>query len=442
MRMKKLGAGVLATVMAASMLAGCGQTAADTTQNTAADTAATEATATDAAQTTEGTEAASGEKTIEPTEVTFWHYMTGGLEESLVALTDEFNSTNEYGITVTLVNQGNASDLQTKLQGSAASDSLPDLTQAYNNWLQPYMSKVVHLDDFVANDFDNWDDIVDAYREEVSEFGFIHGVPLNKSTYVLFYNKTLFDELGITAPKTWAEVEEDAKVVYEAKGLPFIGFDDIPGVIDASLHQNGEGFIDENGAMFNTDGGLETFTYLSNLYNNGYARLKGEDSFFSNVLSNQNIASYVGSSAGVSYITVDGWELGVAPLPGNKVNAANMAGTNIVMFAQDTNKQLAAWEYIKFLTSTESTTKFAISTGYLPVRKSAYESADYKALMETDATAAACYEQSANFFFSPTYDQSNDVRNAVSEEYENLIFNKADAQTWLDTLVNAVNAQY
>ncbi|SEF96501.1 multiple sugar transport system substrate-binding protein [Butyrivibrio sp. Su6] len=440
MKMKKLGASILATIMAASMLAGCGQSSTQTSE-TASDAQVSEATevASDAAT---AADEAAATKSIEPTEITFWHYMTGNLEETLTALTDEFNSTNEYGITVTLVNQGYASDLQTKLQASAAADALPDLTQAYNNWLTPYLDKIVHLDDFVANDFDNWDDIVEAYRGECSEFGFVHAVPFNKSTYVLFYNKTLFDELGIEAPKTWADVEADAKIVNDAKGIAFIGYDDSTGAIEATLKQNGENFVDETGALFDTDGGREAFEYLSNLYSNGYARLVGEDGYFSNVISNQNIASYVGSSAGVSYITADGWELGVAPLPGNKVNAANMAGTNIVMFSQDTNKQLAAWEYLKFLTSTESTSKWAVSTGYLPVRQSAYETAEYKAYMAENICAAACYEQSKDFFYSPTFNASNDIRNSVAPAFEQLVLDKADAQTWFDTILSTINAQY
>ena len=440
MKMKKLGASILATIMAASMLAGCGQSSTQTSETTS-DAQVSEATevASDAAT---AADEAAATKSIEPTEITFWHYMTGNLEETLTALTDEFNSTNEYGITVTLVNQGYASDLQTKLQASAAADALPDLTQAYNNWLTPYLDKIVHLDDFVANDFDNWDDIVEAYRGECSEFGFVHAVPFNKSTYVLFYNKTLFDELGIEAPKTWADVEADAKIVNDAKGIAFIGYDDSTGAIEATLKQNGENFVDETGALFDTDGGREACEYLSNLYSNGYARLVGEDGYFSNVISNQNIASYVGSSAGVSYITAEGWELGVAPLPGNKVNAANMAGTNIVMFSQDTNKQLAAWEYLKFLTSTESTSKWAVSTGYLPVRQSAYETAEYKAYMAENICAAACYEQSKDFFYSPTFDASNDIRNSVSPAFEQLVLDKADAQTWFDTILSTINAQY
>ena len=438
MKLKKIGASILAMAMATSMLAGCGQASTEAP----AETQPTEAVETPAAEATTEAAPATEDKNIEATEVTFWHAMNGNLESVLTEITDEFNNSNEYGIKVTLVNQGSYGDLQTKLQASAAADALPDIAQAYNNWLTPYLDKIVKLDDFVANDFDNWDDVVEAYRDECSEFGFIHAVPYNKSTYVLFYNKTMFDELGISVPETWADVEAAAKTVYDAKGISFIGFDDLAGVVEASLHQNGSEYVDATGALFNDDKGLETFTYLSNLYNNEYARLVGEDGYFSNVISNQQIASYVGSSAGVSYIKAEGWDLGVAPLPGNVQKAANMAGTNIVMFAQDSNKQLAAWEYLKYITSTEAMTKWAVGTGYLPIRQSAYETAEYKTYMEENICAAACYEQAKDFFFSPTFEASNDIRSTVPSTVEQLVYDKADAQTWLDTLVEAINAQF
>jgi multiple sugar transport system substrate-binding protein len=441
MKLKKFGAGVLAFAMAATMLAGCGEKADNANVETQPETQeVVEAPAEASVETAEP--AAEEAKTIEPTEITFWHAMNGNLESVLTEITDEFNNSNEYGIKVTLVNQGAYGDLQTKLQASAAADALPDLAQAYNNWLTPYIDKAVKLDEFVANDFDNWEDILPAYRDECSEFGFIHAVPYNKSTYVLFYNKTMLDELGLAVPETWADVEAAAKAVNDAKGISFIGYDDLAGVVEASLHQDGANYVDATGALFNDEKGLETCEYLSNLYNNGYARLVGEDGYFSNVLSNQQIASYVGSSAGVSYIKAEGWELGVAPLPGNVQKAANMAGTNIVMFAQDSNKQLAAWEYLKYITGTDAMTKWAVNTGYLPIRESSYETAEYKAYMDENVCAAACYEQAKDFFYSPTFEASNDIRSTVPSTVEQLVYDKADAQTWLDTLVKAVNDQF
>ena len=435
MKLKKGLAVALTATMAFGTLTGCSNNGSnnETTTN-----GTTQSETTSVAESTSATEssAAVNDGSIQSCTIEFWHAMNNKQEEELTALTNKFNETNEYGITVNLTNQGAYSDLSSKLTANAAADTLPDLAQAYNNWLSAYSDK---LDDFVANDFDNWDDIVAGYRDENSQFGFISGVPFNKSTYVLFYNKTLFDELDLTAPLTWNELLEQAKIIKEEKGIETIGWDDLAGMFQAMLAQNGCGYIDENGALFDNEKGLETVEFIMNLYNNGYARLVGEDKYFSNVISNQLIASYVGSSTGASYITADGWELGVAPLVSNTEMAANAAGTNIVMFSQDANKQKAAWEYLKFLTSADATTEWAMTTGYLPVRTSAYESETYQQFMATDPTSVAAYSQSAYFISQPAFEGSYDVMKAISNTLEEQILNEADAQTTLDALVKAVN---
>lgn len=440
MKLKKGLAVALTATMAFGALTGCSNNGGnnETTAGTVSQAESTPvAESTSAAETTSST--TTDNTGIESCTIEFWHAMNNKQEEELKALTDKFNAENEYGITVNLTNQGKYSDLSSKLTANAAADTLPDLSQAYNNWLSAYSDKLVHLDDFVANDFDNWDDIIAGYREENSQFGFISGVPFNKSTYVLFYNKTMFDELGLTAPTTWDELLTVAETIKTAKGIETIGWDDLAGMFQAMLVQNGSGYIDENGALFDNEKGLETVEYIMNLYNNGYARLVGEDKYFSNVISNQLIASYVGSSTGASYITAEGWELGVAPLPVNTEKAANAAGTNIVMFTQDQNKQKAAWEYLKFLTSAEATTEWAMETGYLPVRTSAYESDTYQKFMETDPTSIAAYSQSAYFISQPSFEGSYDVMNIIDATLEEQIYAKADAQTALDALVSAVN---
>ncbi len=444
MEMKRIGATILTAAMATSMLAGCSSSTTETTAEPATETseAATQE-ATTEATTEASSETATAEKNIEATEITFWHAMSGALEEELTALTDEFNSTNEYGITVTLVNQGKYSDLETKLMASAAAGTLPDMAQAYNNYLTEYIDMVVPLDDFIATDFDNYEDILESYREETSEFGFIHGLPFNKSAYVLFYNKTMFDELGLEAPTTWEELEAVGEKVLAEKNIPAFGVDDRAGFVEATIRQNGGTYLTETGAGFDSEEGKEAIEYIMNLYNNGYASLPADGEYFSTILSNGQIASYIGSSAGASYIdTSSGWELGVAPVPGNKENAAYAAGTNLVMFTQDANKQLATWEYMKFLTSTEATTEWAIATGYLPVRESAYETEEYKAFMESDITAAAAYEEKDFLFVTPTFDATTAVRSQVNSTLEELILNKADAETAFNTLLETVNAQY
>jgi multiple sugar transport system substrate-binding protein len=408
MRLKKLSAAMLAMTMAAGMMAVPAM-------------------------------AEEEEKQIEPCTVVFWHAMNGQQQDTLTALTEQFNEENEYGITVELVNQGYYSDLSTKLTASAVADTLPDLAQAYNNWLTPYLDKVIPLDDFIEDDFDDYEDIIESYRNECSAFGFVSSLPFNKSTYVYFYNKTMFDELGLEAPETWEDLVTIGETVMEEKGIASLGVDDLAGFLEASLFQNEGAYVTEDGPQFDTEEGLETVTYIMDLYNNGYARLVGEDGYFSTTISNQLVAAYIGSSTGVSYIdTTSGWELGVAPLPGNKTNAANQAGTNIVMFATDENQQLATWEYMKFLTSTEATVQWAMETGYLPVRTSGYESEEYQTFMEDDLASTAAYAQADAFFSSEAFDGSYDVMSTVNTKLEELILDEADAETAYEELLEAI----
>lgn len=435
MRLKKMFAVMLTATIAFGALTGCSSSSNSNETTTAAASTTTAAESTSASEVTTATSDAG----IQPCTIEFWHGMNNKQQDALIALTDKFNAENEYGITVNLTNQGGYSDLSTKLTANAVADTLPDLSQAYNNWLSSYVDKIVPLDDFIANDFDNYEDIIEGYRDENSQFGFISGVPFNKSTYVLFYNKTMFDELGLTAPTTWDELLTVAETIKANKGIETIGWDDLAGMFQAMLAQNGCDYIDETGALFDNEKGLETVTYIMNLYNNGYARLVGEDGYFSNVISNQLIASYVGSSTGASYITAENWELGVAPLISNVDKAANAAGTNIVMFTQDENKQKAAWEYLKFITSEEATVEWAMATGYLPIRTSAYESDTYQTFMSTDITAPAAYSQSSYFISQPSFAGSYDVMTAVNAKFEELILMEADPETALAELVATVN---
>ena len=141
------------------------------------------------------------------------------------------------------------------------------------------------------------------------------------------------------------------------------------------------------------------------------------------------------------FLPADGWELGVAPVPGNKEKAVNQAGTNIYMFSTDENKQNAAWEYIKYLTSVDSTIQWSEETGYLPVRKSAYETDEFKKFMDEDKTNnyKSAYEQSPYFFAQPVFDGSYDVMNTVSTVLEDSILDELEPEEVLENLVTELN---
>lgn len=88
---------------------------------------------------------------------------------------------------------------------------------------------------------------------------------------------------------------------------------------------------------------------------------------------------YVGSNAGESFVKqgVDGkFEIGVAPYPAESVM---QQGTDVYMFSNATAEQrTAAFEFLKFLTSTENQITWGVETGYIPATQEAIASDEYK----------------------------------------------------------------
>ena len=374
----------------------------------------------------------------EPVTVEFWHAMSGGLQDALVALTDKFNAENGKGITVNLVNQGGYTDLSKKLMGAVASKTLPDMAQVYNSWIASTLDVVVPLDDFIAKDFDNYEDILESYRKEGAEFGKTYTIAFNKSSQVFFYNKTKYQELGLTPPTTWDELLAVSKTLFDATGKPSLGYDDLVAMFQQYVMQNGSAFIENGEVKFTSPEGIAAMKYILDLHKIGYARTAGEDKYMSSPFNNGDVFAYVGSSAGAAYITPNGFEYGAAPLPKGVKGAVPQAGTNLAMFTQDAAKQAATWEYIKFLTSAESTTQWAIATGYLPIRTSAFESPAYQEYMAKSEVAQAAYAQVADQYFESAYPGAQEVRNLIGAEMEAAILEGKTAEDAVASLAEKI----
>src|SRR5205807_3450270 len=61
----------------------------------------------------------------------------------------------------------------------------------------------------------------------------------------------------------------------------------------------------------------------------------------------------------------------IALLPYTDKPAVDLYGASVSVYKTTPEKELAAWLVIKFLGEKAQTTKWALSTGYLPVRQSA-----------------------------------------------------------------------
>ena len=317
-----------------------------------------------------------------PVEITFWHAMNGELEKSLKNLTDEFTKQNP-NIKVTLQNQSSYPDLQQKITATVASPKdLPTITQAYPDWMfNPIKDNLVtDLTPYIENEtlkFDNYDDILPSLREATKIDNKIYGIPFNKSTEVLWYNKTLLDELGLKPPTTYEELASVSKTIKEKKGIAGAGFDTLNTYYTTFIKTEGKSF-DPNFDV-TSEASVKAVNYYLEGIKEGYFRIAGTDKYLSGPFGNQTVAMYIGSNAGENFVKQgvgDKFEIGVAPYP---TNASLQQGTDLYVFSSATPEQkTAAYELLKFLTTTDNQIKWASETGYMPVRKSAIDSEEYK----------------------------------------------------------------
>lgn len=318
----------------------------------------------------------------EPVEITFWHAMNGDLEKSLQKLTDEFTTANP-NIKVTLQNQSSYQDLQQKITATVASPKdLPTMTQAYPDWMfNPIQDELVtDLTPYIENEtlkFDNYDDILPSLREAAKIDGKIYGMPFNKSTEVIWYNKTLFEELNLKVPTTYKELAEVSKVIKEKKGIAGAGFDALSTYYTTFLKSEGKVF--DSSFDVTSKESQDAVNYYLDGIKEGYFRIAGTDKYLSGPFGNETVGMYIGSNAGENFVKLgvgDKFEVGAAAYP---TNASLQQGTDLYVFSSATPEQkTAAYEFLKFLTTKDKQIQWATETGYMPVRTSAIESDEYK----------------------------------------------------------------
>ena len=332
------------------------------------------------------TKSASNEEIVteitEPVEITFWHAMNGDLEKTLQNLTDKFMASNE-NITVTLQNQSSYPELQQKITATTASpQDLPTLTQAYPHWMVNAVQDelLVDLKPYIENETigdENYTNILEGFRTGSEVDGKVYGMPFNKSTEVIWYNKTLFDELGLEAPTTFEEFAQVSKTITEKKGIVGAGFDSLNNFYTTYLKNKGVDFNSETDVT--SAESVEAANYYLDGVKEGYFRIAGTDNYLSGPFAAEQLGMYVGSNAGESFVkqAVDGkFEIGVAPYPAESVM---QQGTDLYMFSNATAEQrTAAFEFLKFLTSTENQITWGVETGYIPARQEAISSDEYK----------------------------------------------------------------
>ena len=397
----------------------------------------------------------------EPITIEMWHYMNGGQADALNSIIEDFNATNDKGITVNAISQGSIVDLNKKVISAAQSNSLPAIINVYPDIATGLIEdkKLVNLSSFINDKnvgmADEMDDFVDSFIQETSQWnnGEVYGLPMTKSTEVLYVNKNMLESLGYTLEDleglTFEKLAEISNKAVTELGVAGFGFDSSSNAFISSLKMNGLDFVDSKGTI-NVDNEWvrEYMTFFQKQAESGAFRIAGEDKFLSNPFVNQKMLCYQGSSAGYAYLNNGGaFEIAVVEVPvfEGKDKAVIQQGASLFVTNNvSAEAQYAAYEFVKFATNAENTAKFATATGYLPVRKSAVETEIVKNILNDETSL---YSQVYNVaqkslpysYYTPAINNAQSARTVAQEKYEAFMSGSIkDVEVLVDDIVSQV----
>ncbi len=408
---------------------------------------------------------AGGFDTETPVEITFYHTMGKALREQLDYQLEEFKKLFP-NITVTHVQAGGYDDVRDRIQKEIIAGNQPDVSYCYPDHVALYNRanavqalndflpggddadvKVVHADgteETLGLTVEQKDMFIPGFYEEGFKFADeskMYTLPFAKSTEVLFYDKTFFEEHNIEVPKTWDEMEQVCAKIREIdSGCIPLGYDSEANWFITMCEQYGSPYTTASGDdhyLFDNDTNRAFVEEFKGWYDKGYVTTQEIYGSYTSGLftatTGQRCYMCIGSSAGAKNQQapkVDNdyaFEVGIASIP--QVHPENpkviSQGPSICIFKNsDPQKVLASWLLVKYLaTDVEFQAAFSAESGYMPpltmdtmktneaYRQSLEEADGYGNI--TALSTLFCLEQANAYYTSPAFVGSSKARDEV-----------------------------
>jgi len=423
----------------------------------------------------------------ETVEITFTHTMGKNLQEVLDRYIIEFNKIYP-NIHISHTSAGGWGDINGQINTEIAGGNQPNIAYCYPDHVAMYniAKSVVVLDNLIASESvvpgteevlgltkEQKDDFIESYYNEGLVYGDnqMYTMPLNKSTEVLYYDKTFFEQNNLTVPTTWDEMWATCEKIkaIDPNCYP-LGYDAEDNWFITMCEQMKSGYTSaENGGeyLFNNAENKAFIKQLREYYQKGYfttQELYG--SYTSNLFvetTDTRCYMCVGSSGGASYQmsnndTADGsfaFEVGVAPIPQYDANNRKVISQGpslcILKGGKTTDQQImASWLFVKFLcTNVEFQAEFSMASGYMPVINSVVENPAYASWLNTangyEYLVAKCVktgiEGRNDYFVSPAFKGSSTARVQVGNLLLKCMVDEAADDAAVDALIDSAFAE-
>jgi sn-glycerol 3-phosphate transport system substrate-binding protein len=271
---------------------------------------------------------------------------------------------------------------------------------------------IVPFDDLIKTDDDRaWlKSFYPAFMENSQTGGKTWGIPFQRSTIVMYYNKELFKEAGLDPskpPATWKEMTEYAqkltrrdasgKVTQWGVQIPSSGFP--YWLFQALAIENGVNLMNQAGTevYYDKPEVIAAVQYWVDLVKKDKVHPEGivewgttPKDFF------EKKAAMVWTTTGnLTNVKANAkFDFGVAMLPANKQRGSPTGGGNFYLFKKSTPAQReAAFKFIKWATTPQRAAQWGIDTGYVAVRADAWETPAMKQYVAGFPAAAVARDQ-------------------------------------------------
>jgi multiple sugar transport system substrate-binding protein len=325
--------------------------------------------------------------------VDFWEaFSTGANKTVLTALAQQYMQKHP-NIKINLQAFDSYATLQTKLNAAIAGKQTPAIAQVYENGAVAYQrtGQIVSLQPYITGKNGLSEADLSDFYPSLLDDGKINGtqymLPFNKSDEALYYNADLLQKLNMKLPTTLDEFVATLKQVTkpgEQWGLSFTPSVDEWATFYKAL--GGKQFTSQDGQSTAFDKGddkayaKQALDLLAPLVKSGAVHVTSGYSWQNDFIAQKSvfaiatIASYPFLAAGIK----NSFKFSEAAIPGGPAgNYTVLYGTNVALFkgvSDDT--RAAAWDFMKFLTSKDANTTFVKGTGYMPIRKSVFNSSE------------------------------------------------------------------
>jgi sn-glycerol 3-phosphate transport system substrate-binding protein len=348
---------------------------------------------------------------VSATELTMYYPVAvgGPLTKVVDGIVDDFMRQNP-DVKVKAIYAGNYNDARIKALAAMKSGQPAQLSVMFSIDIYELIEQdaIVAFDDVVETAEEKaWlDSFYPTLMENGRTAGKTWGIPFQRSTIVMYYNKDAFRDAGLDPelpPATWDELVAMGKKLTKPDGsqwgamIPSTGYP--YWMFGALAMQNGQVLMNSNGDTTYFDdpavvGALQFWKDLGEKH-----RIMPEGTIEWGTLRQNFLegkTAIMWHSTGNLTAVKDNakFDFGVAMLPASKRRGTPTGGGNFYIFKKTSPaERKAAMRLIKFMTNPENAAEWSMKTGYMGVSPAAYETQKLKDYVKGFPYAAVARDQ-------------------------------------------------